>query len=33
MFCPHCDKDTPATLPYCQHCGGSVDLTIDFDPS
>ncbi len=29
MLCPHCSKDTPATLPYCQHCGLSVDLTFD----
>jgi hypothetical protein len=29
VLCPHCEEDTPATLPYCQHCGLSVDLTID----
>ncbi len=29
MICPHCQKETPATLPYCQGCGLSMDLTFD----
>jgi hypothetical protein len=29
VICPHCDNDTPATLPYCQSCGLALDLTFD----
>lgn len=29
MTCPHCRKETPATVPYCQHCGIALDLTYD----
>ena len=29
MICPHCEKDTPPTLPYCQACGLSIDLSFE----
>jgi hypothetical protein len=29
MICPHCDAETPATMPYCQSCGQTVDLTFE----
>ena len=29
MLCPHCENETPATMPYCQTCGEAVDLTFE----
>ena len=29
MICPHCEEDTPATEPYCVHCGESIDLEFE----
>ena len=26
MICPHCERDTPVTEPYCVFCGGKLDL-------
>jgi hypothetical protein len=29
MICPHCEAETPPTMPYCQTCGKPVDLTFE----
>lgn len=29
MNCPGCAHDNPATVSYCQRCGGKLDLTVD----
>jgi len=29
MICPHCEGETPPTMPYCQGCGQSVDLSYE----
>lgn len=29
MNCPGCAHDNPATVAYCQRCGGRMDLTAD----
>ncbi len=29
MNCPGCAHDNPATVSYCQRCGGKLDLTAD----
>ena len=29
MNCPGCSHDNPATVTYCQRCGGKLDLTAD----
>ncbi len=29
MICPHCDKDTSASEPYCLNCGRPVELDFD----
>lgn len=29
MICPHCERDTPATEPYCMLCGGALDLSFE----
>lgn len=29
MICPHCELDTPATDPICEHCRQPLDLSFE----